>query len=186
MKRRIAVVALLVLVATGMTTASSFTTATLSRDASINVVNDAQGIIALIDGNSGGVVKNGSDGELKIDFAVGSGQGVNVDSTYELGDPADPSQRAFNITNHDSVSHSIELEYTVTSGDGVGDGTDNVQFQVYDSGGTQVATETEDSGTASFTANSGETFAVVIVVDTTNAAITNTSDLSGTLSVTAT
>lgn len=186
MKRRIAIVALLVLVATGLTTASSFTTATLSRDTNINVVNDAEGIIALIDGNSGGIVRNGSNGELKIDFTVGSAQGVNVDSRYELGDPANPSQRAFNITNHDSVAHTIELDYTVSSGDGVGDSINNTEFRVYDSSGSLVAVESEDSGTASFSANSGESFAVVVIVDTTNAGVTNSSDLSGTLSVTGT
>ena len=187
MKRRIIIVAVLVLVATGITTASSFTTATLSRDTNIDVVSDSNGVIALIDGNSGAIVAEQSNGELTIDFTnAGSATGVNVESTYELGDPSDPSQRAFNITNQDSVTHTIALNYTVSSGDGVGDGSSNVEFLVYDSSGTNVASEDEESGGASFSAASGESFAVVVVVDTTVGSLTDSSDLSGTLNVTAT
>lgn len=184
----IVVIAAMLLTGTGIIAASSFTTATLSRDTSINVVSDADGVIALIDGNSGDVVRvDGSTGELNIDFGVGSATGVNVDSRYELGDPDDPSQRAFNITNQDGVSHEIELNYTVSDGtSGVGDGESSVEFQVYDSSGTQVATEDEESGTASFTAESGETFAVVVVVDTTMDGVDQTDDLSGILDITAT
>ena len=184
----IGIIAVMLLTGTGIIAASSFTTATLSRDTNINVVSDDNGIIALIDGNSGAIVAvDGTTGELNIDFTVGSATGVNVDSVYELGDQNDPSQRAFNITNQDGVSHSIELNYTVSDGtSGVGDGSSSVQFLVFDSSGTQVASEDEESGTASFTANSGETFAVVVVVDTTMAGVDQTDDLSGTLSVTAT
>lgn len=187
MKQRIAIVAVLILVATGITTASSFTTATLSRDTNINVVSDSNGVIALVDGNSGGIVAEQSNGELTIDFTnAGSATGVNVESTYELGDPANPSQRAFNITNQDSVDHTIELNYTVSSGDGVGDGASSVEFRVYDSSGTNLATEDEESGTASFTATSGDSYAVVVIIDTTVGSLTDADDLSGTLEVSAT
>lgn len=176
--------AVLLLLGTVAIASSAFTTATLERDTSIDVVSDDAGIIALTDGNSGGIVTIDSSGELSIDFGVGSASGVNVDSIYELGDPDDPSQRAFNITNQDSVSHSIELNYTVSTGDGVGDGESSVAFSVFDSSGTQVATEDEESGTASFTAASGETFAVVVVVDTTPGSVDQSSDLSGLLRIT--
>lgn len=184
----IAVIAAILLTGTGIIAASSFTTATLSRDTSINVVSDDNGIIALIDGNSGGIVAvDGTTGELTIDFGVGSATGVNVNSTYELGDQNDPSQKAFNITNQDTVSHTIELNYTVADGtSGVGDGQSSVKFLVFDSAGTQVASEDEETGTASFTANSGETFAVVLIVDTTMSGVDKNSDLSGTLKVNAT
>lgn len=183
----IALVTAMLLTGTGIIAASSFTTATLTRDTSIDVVNDANGVIALIDGNSGGIVTvDGTTGELNIDFGVGSATGVNVDSVYELGDPDDPSQRAFNITNQDSVSHTIELNYTVTTGDGVGDGANSTEFMVFDSSGTKLITVSEEDGGASFTAGSGESFAVVMVVDTTMAGVDQNSDLSGTLEVTAT
>lgn len=181
---RLGVLAVLLLLATSAIASTAYTTATLERGTSIDVVTDAEGVIALTDGNSGGIVEvDGTTGELSIDFAVGSATGVNVNSVYELGDPADPTQRAFNITNQDSVQHDIELEYDVTSGDGVGDGESSVEFQVYDSSGSQVAVEDEESGTATFTAASGETFAVVIVVDTTVGNLDDSDDLSGTLYV---
>lgn len=180
--------ALLLLLATASVASTAYTTATLERDTSIDVVSDDQGIIALTDGNSGGIVRiDGTTGELRIDFAVGSAQGVNVDSVYELGDPAAPTQRAFNVTNQDTVTHNVTLNYTVADGtSGVGDGQSSVEFLVFDSSGTQVAAEDEEAGTATFTANSGESFAVVVVVDTTMAGVDQTSDLSGTLGVTAT
>lgn len=186
-KITIVVIAAMLLTGTGVIAASSFTTATLTRDTNIDVVSDADGVIALTDGNSGSIVTvDGTTGELQIDFAVGSATGVNVDSRYELGDPDDPSQRAFNITNQDSVSHDITLNYTVSDGtSGVGDGESSVQFLVFDASGTQVASEDEESGDATFTAASGETFAVVVVVDTTMAGVDQSSDLSGTLNVTA-
>lgn len=186
--RTVAVIAVMLLTGTGVIAASSFTTATLARDASIDVVSDSNGVIALVDGNSGGIVAvDGATGELRIDFGVGSALGVNVDSVYELGDPADPSQRAFNVTNQDTVTHNVTLNYTVADGtSGVGDGQSSVEFLVFDSSGTQVAAEDEEAGTATFTANSGESFAVVVVVDTTMAGVDQTSDLSGTLGVTAT
>lgn len=185
---RMSILAVLLLLATGAIASSAFTTATLERGTSINVVSDDQGVIALTDGNSGDVVQiDGSTGELRIDFAVGSASGVNVNSTYDLGDSADPTNsRAFNITNQDGVSHTIELNYTVSDGSGVGDSQSSVQFEVYDAAGTQVAVEDEESGTASFTAASGETFAVVVLVDTTMSGVDQNSDLSGTLYVTAT
>lgn len=183
---RVGLLALLLVVATAAIASTSYTTATLERDTNIDVVSDDQGVIALTDGNSGGVVTVDSSGELSIDFRVGSASGVNVDSIYELGDPSNSSERAFNITNQDSVSHTITLNYTVSSGDGVGDGSPNVEFRVYDASGTQVAAEDEETGTGSFTASSGESFAVVVIVDTTVGGLDQTSNVSGTLAVTGT
>lgn len=183
----IAVIAVMLLTGTGIIAASSFTTATLTRDTNINVVSDDNGVIALVDGNSGDVVQiDGTTGELKIDFTVGSATGVNVDSVYELGDPNDPSQRAFNITNQDGVSHDIKLNYTVSTGDGVGDGANSTEFIVFDTNAAKQITVSEEDNGASFTAASGATFAVVVVVDTTMAGVDQNSDLSGTLNVTAT
>ena len=190
MKRKIAVVALLVLVATGITTASSFTTATLTRDASIDIVADNEGVIGLIDGNSGDVVQvDSTTGELQIDFGgVGTAQGVNVDSVYELGDPADPTTRAFNITNQDGVAHTINLNYTVTGSttNVVGNNHNATEFQVYDSSGSHVVTVSEEDSGASFSMASGESVAVVVVVDSTHAQIDQNDDLSGIFQVTAT
>lgn len=186
-KVKAAILAAMVLLGTTVVAASSFTTATLERDTNVNVVGDANGVIALTDGNSGGVVKEKSNGELTIDFRVGSASGVNVNSTYELGNQSSPlSEQAFNITNQDGVSHTIELDYTVSDGSGVGDSANSTEFQVYDSTGTRVATVSEEDSGQTFSANSGETFVVVVVVDTTMSGVDKNSDLSGTLNVTAT
>lgn len=168
--------------------ASSFTKATLDRDTNIDVVADDSGFIALIDGDSGDVVRTKSGGELTIDFSSGSASGVNVNSTYELGtrdwSSASTDEEAFNITNSDGVSHTIYLNYSVDDASAL-DGNDNVQFKVFDSSATNVATASEET-TDSFTAGSGETFATVVIVNTTVSGFTNSTDLSGTLNVTAT
>jgi len=190
MNRKIITVALLILVAAGITTASSFTTATLTRDTNIDVVSDSKGVIALVDGNSGDIVKeDSSSGELRIDFGtIGSAEGVNVDSVYELGDPNDPSTRAFNITNQDGVSHTIELNYTITgtTSSVVGTAHNATEFQVYRSDGSHVVTVSEDDSGASFSLGSGESVAVVVVVDSTDSDVDQADDLSGTFEVTAT
>lgn len=182
------IVAVAAIIATAVVGASAFTTASITRETTINVVSDDDGVIALIDGNAADIVQaDSSTGELTIDFAIGSGSGVNDDATYTLGDAADPSYRAFNITNQDTVSHSIELEFTVSDGtSGIGDSEASVTFEVFDASGSLVATEDEESGTASFTAASGESFAVVLTVDTTMSSVDQTDDLSGTLNITAT
>lgn len=183
-KHRVAILVGLVIVGLGISTASSFTTATLERDANINVVADDAGFIGLTDGNSGNIVQISGD-ELTISFVQGSATGVNVNSLYELGDPDDPSQRAFNITNNDGVSHTVTLDYSVTSGDGVGDAQNHTTFRVYDTTGSQVAIATEEA-TDSFTAGSGSSYAVVMVVNTTDDTLGSAADLSGTLNITAT
>lgn len=183
-KHKVAIVAGLLLVGLGLSAASSFTTATLDRDANIDVVADSNGFIGLTDGNSGNIVQISSD-ELTISFVQGSATGVNVNSLYEIGDPDDPSQRAFNITNNDGVSHDVALNYSVTSGDGVGDAHNHTEFQVFDNAGTQVATASEE-GADTFTATSGGSYAVVLVVNTSDDTLTSSSDLSGTLDITAT
>lgn len=183
-KHKITIIVVLLVAGTGVIGASSFTTATLERDANIDVVADNSGFIGLTDGNSGNIVQVASD-ELTISFVQGSATGVNVNSRYELGNASDPSQRAFNITNNDGVSHTITLDYSVTSGDGVGDGFNHTEFRVYDSTGSNVAIASEE-GSDSFTATSGGSYAVVMIVDTTDDTLGSAADLSGTLNVTAT
>jgi len=135
------------------------------------------------------VLVDSTTGELQIDFGgVGTAQGVNVDSVYELGDPADPTTRAFNITNQDGVAHTINLNYTVTGSttNVVGNNHNATEFQVYDSSGSHVVTVSEEDSGASFSMASGESVAVVVVVDSTHAQIDQNDDLSGIFQVTAT
>jgi hypothetical protein len=176
--------------------AAAFTTATLQRDTTIDVVADDNGIIALGDGDSGGLVDVRSNGELTIDFTRGgaiSGGGANVESIYELGDPDNQptGEYAFNITNRDTVSHEIALNYTVDNGNGQGDGYNNTEFEVFDGGTSElVVSEEDDTSGNTITLNSGETNNITVTVDTrandTSSTVDNTSDLSGTLNITAT
>lgn len=163
--------------------ASAYTTGTVSRTATMDVVNDNEGLIALEDGTSGGLVDT-SSGQLAIDFTQGGAAGVNADATFELGDPANANESsAFNITNLDTKSHDFTLDYTLDSDDGNTD--QNVQLQVYDSTGSEIATFSEegDGSTTLSGISSGQTVYVVVVVDTNG--LTTSEDLSGTLTVSA-
>lgn len=184
---RVGVIAVILLVSTGLIGASSFTTATLERDTSIDVVADTNGAIALTDELAGSVIFVKSNGQLGIDFSnAGSATGVNVNSTYELGDPDDPSNAGFNITNNDGTSHTVNLTYTLDNPSDDNAGTNETEFQVYDKSGTEQFVVSEEGNGGEATLSNGETWAVVVVVDTTADGVDQSSDLSGTLNVTAT
>jgi hypothetical protein len=178
-------VAGLLLVATVTFGASAFTAATVDRSADVNVATDSSGLLALTDGNSGNLVfQDGSTEQLSIDFTNGTATGANVNATFELGDPANPTtSNAFKITNQDNEQHQINVKYT-----GATTNTEeNLNFSIYDSNGL-VDSVTEEGTTASFTAPATKTFYVVVTVDTGGGAgtadLTSTSDLSGELSFT--
>lgn len=182
MKREIQLLTVLVVVASLIVGASAFTTGSVERSSSVNVVSDNSGLIGLEDGTSGDLVYMNTSNALAIDFTQGSGSGVNTAAHFELGNPSDPTnQSAFNITNNDASTHDITVSYTGAGG--TSDGDDNIQFQIYDSTGTQVGTTvSEESTSTTITgAASGNTYYVVVVVDTYG--LDTTSDLSGTLNV---
>lgn len=108
----------------------AFSAMSATRGASINVVNDANGLIALKNSSpDGGAVRTKSNGELEINFSPGGDGGVNINSTYQvgalLGDPGNLNKNvednspttnpAFKIHNHDTTGHTIGLEYTLDS-----------------------------------------------------------------------
>lgn len=183
LKIKLGVIALGLVIASAAIGATAYTSGTVERQSNVNVVSDDQGLIALEDGTSGNLVQQNSNGELTIDFARNGASGVNTASHYELGNPSDiNASTAFNITNLDGESHDLTVEYTGAS-DG-GDADDNIQFQIYDSTGTQQAMVSEETGKVTLSGvNSGTTHHVVMVVDTHG--VTNASDLSGTLTVSA-
>jgi hypothetical protein len=97
------------------------------RESDINVVNDAQGLIALVDDTPSDVVRE-ENGELVIDFtAGGNAGGVNTDSYYRVGNVAnynfvgqaggsssDPyDDPAFYLVNNDTVEHDVTLTFTL-------------------------------------------------------------------------
>jgi hypothetical protein len=180
MKYKIAGVSMMLIVAAATLGASAYTSASVERTSNVNVVNDDTGLLALEDGTSGPLVFQNSSGALEIDFTKGGAGGVNVESHYELGNPDDPTnQTAFNLTNLDAESHDVTFSYT---GANAGDADENIQFQIYNSSGTPVATVSEESTSATLSGvSSAETHYVVLVVDTHG--VGNTTDLSGTLEV---
>ena len=111
----------------------AFSSMSASRGASVNVVNDANGLIALKDTSpDGGAVRTKSNGELEINFAPDEDSGVNINSTYQAGAlfnvPGDLTENvqgnsptngpAFKIVNNDTAGHTIGLEYTLDSDEG--------------------------------------------------------------------
>lgn len=182
MRYKIAGVTMAVIIVAAALGASAYTSGTVERSSNVNVVNDDTGLLALEDGTSGGLVFQNSSGALEIDFTKGGAGGVNPEAHYELGNPSDATnQSAFNITNLDAESHDLTVSYT---GAGAGDADDNIQFQIYNDAGTQVATVSEETTSATLSGvASGNTHYVVIVVDTYG--VDNTTDLSGTLQVSA-
>jgi len=182
MYQKTSVAALLVglLVASSFVGAAAFTNASVDRSASIDVVNDEDGIIGLAPGSTSVVTMN--SGELTIDAAVGDAKGINTEATMEIGDSANPSTTyAFNVTNNAGKQKSFEMGYAVSGTDS--DASDDVTFTVYKSDGSQVTTISEESGTKSFTIDSGATYYVVVSLDTTGNPTGD--DLSGTLTITA-
>jgi len=176
----------LLLVGTVSIGASAFTAATVERSASVDVVADNEGLLALTDGNSGDLVfQDGSTEQLGIDFASGDAAGANPNATFELGNPADPTvSNAFTIENQDAEQHQINVAYTGATQNS----EENLNFEIYDSTGTSVGNVTEEGTSASFTAPATDTFYTVVTVDTGGGSaatdLTSASDLSGTVSFT--
>jgi len=181
MNRELQLLTVLVVSATLIVGASAFTTGSVERSSNVNVVADSSGLIGLADGTSGDLVYLNASDAIEIDFSNTGASGVNPSAQYELGNPADASnQSAFNITNNAGSAQDITIEYT-----GVSETTDadaNIEFQIYDSSGTKVATVTEESTSATITgAGSGSTYHVVVVVNTHG--LSSGNDLSGTVNV---
>lgn len=179
-------VAGLIMVSATAVGASAFTAATVDRQANTDVVADENGLLGLTDGNSGNLVfQDASTDQLVIDFENGTALGANTDARFELGNPAAPStSQAFQVRNNDDEAHGINVSYALDADDG---NTDvNYEFQVYDSSDALVGTVTEEGDTAALNAAAGESYNVVVVVDTghSTTTLTSTSDLSGTLSFT--
>ncbi len=167
--------------------ASAFTAATVDRQANTDVVADQDGLVGLTDGNSGNLVyQDAATDQLVIDFENGTALGANTDAQFELGDPANPgTSQAFQVRNNDDEAHEIDVSYALNADDGNSDA--NYEFRIFDSTGASVGTVTEEGTTASLAAGAGDSYNVVVVVDTGHgsaATLTSTSDLSGTLSFT--
>lgn len=173
----------LIMVAATAVGASAFTAATVDRQADTDVVADENGLIGLTDGNSGNLVfQDAATDQLVIDFTNGSADGANTDARFELGNPNSAStSQAFTVTNNDDEAHAINVSYVLDADDGNADA--NYEFQIYN-GDSLVGTVTEEGASVVLNAAAGQSYNVVVVVDTghSTATLTSTADLSGTLS----
>lgn len=154
-------------------TASAFTSSELTRDASIEVTDDTNGIISLTPGSTDAVTIN-DNGALTIDTS-NNGANLNVESVFTYGDSAEASnENAFSVVNSDTQDRQLTFSYeNVVDSQGQ---TDAVEFTVYDSENIEVTTATEETA-GQFTANSGESYYVVMTVDTNG--LSDAADLSG-------
>ena len=175
-------VAGLILIAGVSVGTSAFTTADIDRQANVNVVADDTGLLGLTDGNSGNLVFQNADDQLEIDFTNGNASGANTDALFSLGDGSNPSgSQAFIITNNDAETHTINATYNANT---AAADTDNLKFDIYDESNTLVGTVSAAGDTASLTTSPGESYNVVVTVDTGHGGSTvlkSGDDLSGTL-----
>ena len=173
----------LIMIAATAVGASAFTAATVDRQATTDVVSDENGLIGLTDGNSGNLVfQDASTDQLVIDFTNGTADGANTDARFELGNPARAStSQEFTVKNNDDEAHAINVSYALDADDGNADA--NYEFQIYD-GDTLEGTVTEEGTSVVLDAAAGQSYNVVVVVDTGHSTTTlkSAKDLSGTLS----
>jgi len=179
-KLKVGVLVVLVIASSAAFAASANTSADIDRSASVDVVDDSNGLLSLEPDTTDGVVSQNSTGALSVDFAQGNATGVNTASTFEVGDQANPTTSyAFNITNQDDESRTLDLAYALTNSES--DSDENIQFKVYNSTGSPLVTASEETD-VSTTLSSGQTAYVVIVVDTHG--LGSGDDLTGTLTLT--
>lgn len=159
--------------------ASAFTSAEVTRSASIDVVADNNGIITLTPGSTSAVSLNNS-GAMEIN-AAGSAQGLNVDGTFTYGDTASPStSNAFAITNADSQQRTFTIAANNFANTQSNPGA--VTYKIYDGTGTQMGT-VDASNNSTIDLSSGQTVYVVLETDTTG--LDSNADLSHDLVITA-
>ena len=183
MKAKLATLAIVVLVASATLGAMAYTTGSVSRSVSADVVTDDTGLISLQAGQSGLVYQKNS-GALTVDFTnQATAGGVNVDANFTIGNEANANTTyAFNVTNLDAESHDFTFDYSGTT-NATADTDANIQFKIYDASGNLVDTASEESASGLVTIGTGATYYVVVVVDTHG--LDSTADLSGTLKISA-
>lgn len=185
MQRKAVLVIGTVLVASVAMGSAAFTSGSVDRTATVDVVGDDQAFTGLQAGDSV-VVQQSDGGQLSIDFSqAANADGINGDANYTIGDKTgdfenETGSYAFNITNNDGSAHDYTLSYAFT---GSQSSSSSVTFTVYDSTDTQIASAS-DSNDGSFSLAAGETAYVVMEVDSTGA--TESNDLDGDVTITAT
>ena len=169
----------------------------MERQANVDVVNDSNGLLALIDSTESDIVRQTEAGALAIDFtAGGEAVGVNVNSEYqvgaiddgtfsreplEVGNPQDDS--AFRIRNNDTRDHEVAVEYAFENDPG----SSAIYFQ-FENGDGDFAElwwrNSSDNGlSATITVTPGQDIGVSTYIWTTDGEAGD--DLTGALTVSA-
>lgn len=160
--------------------ATAYTSAAVTRDATIGVKTDSTALITLTASATFSQITEDGTGQLAINFTS-----LNGDSEFVFGDTSAPgTTNAFSLSP--SESRDVTLAYSLNSTDPAASNP-NVQFDVYTDDGTtvtSVATASEEASGTITGATAGTTYYVVLTLDTTNVD-TSTTDLSGTLTITA-
>jgi hypothetical protein len=130
----------------------AFSAASMDRDANIDVVNDATGLIGLVPGDTDLVYETQNPGELKIDFTSDNGgEGVNVNSKYQVGamfnvgnalevpGNSPTSNPAFEVRNQSNSTQNLVIDYELTgdSGSWPSDNGSKLYFQARPIGGAE-------------------------------------------------
>jgi hypothetical protein len=174
----VVVVALVAVV--GVTGASAFTTATVARDAQIDVETDSNSVIQIQDGPAPGASVT-NDGKLEIDA---DGDSLNQDANFTYGDETDPeTSAAFTVTNGDDSEQQFTLEYDADSGS-----SGAVKLFVMEQTASSP-TVINSGNSATITVPNGNTVYVAMAVETPDSvsdASSTTGEISGTMYVNAT
>lgn len=155
-----------------MTGASAFTSATVARDAQINVQNDDTSVIKLNDGTAQGA--SVTSGTLTIEGD--DSEALNREALFRFGDNssanAAETTHAFNVTNNDDSAHEFKFDLASTPG---------VTIELYD--GSNGVGAVSNGGSTTTSVASGSTLYAVIIVDTDTT--TGINAIDGTLTITA-
>ena len=214
MNRRDVVVGLSGLVGAGALASGTgaFSAAEATREASISVVDDSQGLVGLVPNEEIAGVKTNSN-QLTIVLGTDDEPGVNVNSVYQFGkfvtdddveeitgdtfsvvtsdDPADLSmsqdslESAFAIVNQSTQDLNVTLTFEL--GDDIGGGTEyafELQSSKDGTGSREGKTKSPIEGSLTGTLSVGESFGVSFIVNALDGLVSD--EISGSLSISAT
>ena len=185
MQRKAVLVIGTVLIASVAMGSAAFTSGSVDRAATVQVVGDDAAATGLAPGGgaNSGVVQYDSNNQLSIDFSdiSSNADGINGNANYTIGDHSSAtSTYAFNVTNNDDVTRSYTLSYAFS---GSPASNSSVTFTAYNSTGSKLVTAS-NSGSGTFDLGSTETAYVVMEVNSTGT--TRADSLSGDLTITVT
>ena len=168
-------VALVLIAALAMLAFQATSAASVATDGGSVSVARTDGPLVLEAGDVPGV--SAETDELLIDTAHGTAAGVAPSARYTYGATGNPTGApAFTLRNAAGEAHRLTIEYT---GSDTEDPDENVQFRVFGSEGTRLATASEESGPVTLEVEGNDRLYVVVVIDTHG--LTPVTDLSGSL-----